>query len=127
MSKPQQDTPYKGQLKRTWYEKGYSEGYQRGLQDGIRQVGKWIKLPYRRGMKISKNIDGTGGLVNAGCEVCGGKLVYIRSQYPKGKRRKVCPTCATETLESLYSNCNNRDAYQESPELRKKLSEKVIE
>lgn len=39
MSKPQQDTPYKGQLKRTWYEKGYSEGYQRGLQEALEIIG----------------------------------------------------------------------------------------
>ena len=87
------------------------EAEERGKETGIRQVGKWIKFPYRKGMKITKNIDGTGGLVNAGCEVCGGKLVSIRPQYPNGKKRNVCPTCATEMIESLYSNCNNRDAY----------------
>jgi hypothetical protein len=60
-------------------------------------------------MKMTKNIDGTGGLVSAGCEVCGGKLVYIRGRYPRDKKRKVCPTCATEILESLHDNLTSEE------------------
>ena len=87
---------------------------ERARELGIRQVGQWIKFPYRKGMKMTRNIDGSGGIMSAGCEVCGGKLVYIRGRYPRDKKRKVCPTCATEIIESLNSNCNNRDAYTES-------------
>jgi hypothetical protein len=83
--------------------------YQEGREEGIRQVGKWIKFPYRKGM-VSVTVKGLGTSKGGGCEVCGGKLVYIRGQYPEMKKRKVCPTCATEIIESLNSNCNNRDA-----------------
>jgi hypothetical protein len=37
-----------------------------------------------------------------GCNVCGGKLVFIRGKYPKTAKRKVCPTCAVERLEAIY-------------------------
>jgi hypothetical protein len=36
-----------------------------------------------------------------GCNICGGKLVQIRSKYPHGKKRKVCPTCTYERLEQI--------------------------
>lgn len=37
----------------------------------------------------------------AGCGICGGKLVLIRGRYPKEERRLVCPTCNTERLEQI--------------------------
>lgn len=82
-------------------------------KETYKQVAGWFKFPYRKGMKVRKNMDGSGGLVNAGCEVCGGKLLIIRGKHPHEKRRKVCATCATEILESLYDNLSNREAAQE--------------
>lgn len=36
-----------------------------------------------------------------GCNVCGGKMVYIRGRYPGTDNRLVCPTCAVERLEQI--------------------------
>ena len=78
-------------------------------EEAYKHVASWFKFPYRKGMEMTKYIDGTGGLVNVGCEVCGGKLVYIRGKRPGDKKRKVCSTCAVEILEGLYSNLSNRE------------------
>lgn len=37
------------------------------------------------------------------CNICGGLMVEIRGRYPKDERRMVCPTCATEKLESIFN------------------------
>ncbi len=37
-----------------------------------------------------------------GCNVCGGKTVWIRGRYPKEPKRKVCPTCLQERLETIH-------------------------
>lgn len=39
--------------------------------------------------------------VKALCNHCGGSMVYIRGRYPKQEKRLVCPTCATERLETI--------------------------
>lgn len=35
------------------------------------------------------------------CNICGGQMVFIRGKYPNEDKRKVCPTCAVERLESI--------------------------
>lgn len=85
---------------------------EEGKEIAYKNVGSWHKVPIRKGMKMTRNIDGTGGLMSAGCEVCGGRLVYVRGRYPGDKKRKMCPTCALEIIESILDNCNNRQAAQ---------------
>jgi len=70
-------------------------------------VGSWHKLPFRKGL-LTKTIKGLGILKGGGCEVCGGKLVVIRGRHPGENKRKICPTCAFEILESIMDSCNNR-------------------
>ena len=36
-----------------------------------------------------------------GCNICGGKLVFIRGKYPNEEQREICPTCAYERLEQI--------------------------
>jgi len=43
-----------------------------------------------------------------GCDICGGKLAIIRGRYPNDDKREVCPTCATEKLESIH-DLSNKD------------------
>ena len=38
------------------------------------------------------------------CGVCGGKLTTIRGRYPHTPKRKTCPTCSMEILESIVDN-----------------------
>ena len=73
------------------------------LKEAYKRVGSWFRFPYRKGMKPIK-VKGLGIFKGGGCEVCGGKLIFIRGRHPGDKKRKVCPTCATEILESLHSN-----------------------
>lgn len=35
------------------------------------------------------------------CSFCGGKLTEIRGRFPDNPKRKVCPTCLQETIESI--------------------------
>jgi len=35
------------------------------------------------------------------CGVCGGSMVLIRGRYPGDDKRRVCPTCIMERLESI--------------------------
>jgi hypothetical protein len=38
------------------------------------------------------------------CNSCGGEMVIIRGRHPGDDKRKVCPTCSTENLETLINN-----------------------
>ena len=38
-----------------------------------------------------------------GCPICGGAFAYIRGRFPGHDKRKVCPTCAQEKLDSINS------------------------
>lgn len=58
-----------------------------------KQVCGWFDVPLRQ-IVIGKYE----------CDKCGGNLFRIRSRYPHGDKRDVCPTCAIEILESLKSN-----------------------
>jgi len=79
-------------------------------EEMYKQVAGWFRFPYRKGTKPMKIPKGLGGGVLKGgkCEVCGGRLVTIRGRHPEEEDRKVCPTCAVEILESLYSNLTSR-------------------
>ena len=35
------------------------------------------------------------------CDVCGGKMVYIRGRHPGMDNRLVCPICMAETLDDI--------------------------
>ena len=35
------------------------------------------------------------------CDLCGGKMVYIRGRHPGMDNRIVCPTCMAETLDDI--------------------------
>ena len=41
------------------------------------------------------------GLINYGCDVCGGKLVEIRGRYPNEEKREVSPTCLAERMDNI--------------------------
>ncbi len=86
-----------------------------GREEAFKNVGSWYKAPIRKGMTMTKNIDGTGGLVDAGCEVCGGKLVMVRGRHPGEENRQTCPTCALDIIEGILDSCNNRQAYSAKP------------
>ncbi len=43
------------------------------------------------------------------CDVCGGKMVYIRGRHPGMDNRIVCPTCMAETLDDIKGRL--RDDY----------------
>ena len=43
------------------------------------------------------------------CEVCGGRMVYIRGRHPGRDNRIVCPTCMAETLDDIKGRL--RDDY----------------
>lgn len=81
-----------------------------------KNVGSWYKVPIRTEtikLEVPAGIDKDmpeGGFVDMkGCGTCGGELVYIRGRHPGADNRRVCPTCAIEILESILSNCNNRE------------------
>ena len=46
-------------------------------------------------------LDGGRGDLR-GCNVCGGGTVLIRGRYPKTPKRRVCPTCLQERLETIH-------------------------
>lgn len=75
----------------------HDRAYEAGKEQGIRNVGKWYKLP------VYTDFNGS-------CNVCGGLPVKIRGRNPKEPERKICPTCAQETVEGIFESCNNRDA-----------------
>lgn len=83
---------------------------EEGKEQGYKNVGRWYKLPEYKEMTATKNIDGSGGLVNCGCSTCGGRPVTIRAAHPGLPDREICPTCTREVLESILNNCNNRAA-----------------
>ena len=37
----------------------------------------------------------------AGCGICGGPMVSIRPNVPKGPRRVVCPTCLADRIDLI--------------------------
>ena len=37
----------------------------------------------------------------AGCGICGGSMVSIRPNIPKGDRRIVCPTCLADRMDLI--------------------------
>lgn len=43
------------------------------------------------------------------CDICGGKMVYIRGRHPGMDNRIVCPTCMAEMLDDIKSRL--RDDY----------------
>ncbi len=43
------------------------------------------------------------------CDVCGGRMVYIRGRHPGMDNRIVCPTCTAETLDDIKGRL--RDDY----------------
>ena len=43
------------------------------------------------------------------CDICGGRMVYIRGRHPGMDNREVCPTCMAETLDDIKSRL--RDDY----------------
>ena len=43
------------------------------------------------------------------CDICGGRMVYIRGRHPEMDNRLVCPTCIAETLDDIKSRL--RDDY----------------
>lgn len=43
---------------------------------------------------------------NAGCNVCGGKMVSIRGKYPYSDKRLVCPTCLAERMDTIREMCD---------------------
>lgn len=43
------------------------------------------------------------------CNICGGKMVYIRGRHPGMDNRIVCPTCMAETLDDIKKSL--RDDY----------------
>jgi len=57
------------------------------------------------------------GLINYGCDVCGGKLVKIRGRYPKEEKREVCPTCLAERMDNIreMADKNYGKAYMAAP------------
>lgn len=64
-----------------------------------KQVLSWYKIPVKHSEE-----DKIGPII---CNVCGGQLWLIRGKHPKDDKRKVCPTCAIEILESIYSNLDS--------------------
>ena len=79
-------------------------------EEVYKNVGGWYKVPIRKDVKYEMGKELLGVRKGGGCEVCSGKLVTIRGKYPRDKKRKVCPTCATEIIEQILDNCNNRVA-----------------
>lgn len=49
------------------------------------------------------------------CHICGGKLVEIRGKHPKEEKRKVCPTCLADRMDTInqMSDSNYGKSYQE--------------
>ena len=60
------------------------------------QIMSWNKIPIKG--KLGEDITKTV------CGVCGQVLAIIRGKYPNDSQRLVCPCCAIEILESIYSN-----------------------
>ena len=54
-------------------------------------------------------IDKTTEVEASGCDICGGRMVYIRGRYPGMDNRIVCPTCMAETLDDIKGRL--RDDY----------------
>ena len=71
-----------------------------------RDILSWHKLP------IKKQADGEIGPII--CDCCGGVLFRIRGKFPKEDRRIICPTCAIEILEDIYSNLNTETSQQKN-------------
>lgn len=69
------------------------------------QILSWFKLPI-------KNFENKLGEFQ--CDMCGGRLFYVRARYPYDPNRAVCPTCAIEILETLQSNLFPNNQEQES-------------
>ncbi len=79
------------------------------IEERDQQILSWREIPIK-GLKA----DGTGPI---GCDKCGGALYKVRAKYPANMEeimqgRLICPTCAIETLEHIYSNLypNNQSA-----------------
>ena len=73
----------------------YTPLIEMGRLSGYRNVQRWIQ-----DFKSFPNIKE----FNKGCGVCGGKLAIIRGRYPNTSKRKVCPTCLMEEMESIVDN-----------------------
>mgnify|MGYP003395717940 CR=1 FL=1 len=69
---------------------------EQGRNERDTQILSWFKMP----IKYKENNQ----LGQVCCDVCGGKLFVVRSKYPHGEMRTVCPTCAIEILEQITSN-----------------------
>lgn len=42
-----------------------------------------------------------------GCDICGGKRVWIRGRHPRDGRRKACPTCLQEKIDNIREISDN--------------------
>ena len=66
------------------------------VEDRERQIASWHKIP----VKFAEE----GKLGPITCDMCGGILFMVRGKHPGESRRTMCPTCAIEIIESIYSN-----------------------
>lgn len=71
-----------------------AEELERQKEERDKQILSWHELPIKKTDKL--------GLIR--CDLCGGDLFRVRGRYPDEEKRLVCPTCAIEILESIYSN-----------------------
>ena len=49
------------------------------------------------------NVSASGSNELLCCDICGGKMVYIRGRHPGMDNRIVCPTCMAETFDDIKS------------------------
>jgi len=102
-------TPENAKIMKKWLSSTLAEARKEGIEEGkeigYKNVGSWYKLPE---YVVFKGQLGKG---RGGCSVCGGKPVLIRGRYPHTPKRRICPTCTREVLESIMESCNNRTAY----------------
>jgi len=78
----------------SWVKDFILSALEEQRKEGYKNVRSWFKsFNYPALDKDSKR-----------CGVCGGKVYLIRGRYPHTPKRKACPVCAVEIIESIVDN-----------------------
>ena len=88
-----------GCVKTIMEEISEQEKIETAVKDREKQILSWFDIPVKADVLGAMN-----------CDKCGGVLFRIRGRFPRDVKRIVCPTCAVEILESIYSQLNLQSA-----------------
>lgn len=75
---------------RSEIQKARTEGKEEGRREREKQITGYLDYTFEE--------------FAGKCAACGGQPVEIRSKYPGGEKRKVCPTCLMEIREDCLAN-----------------------